>query len=209
MFDEWDEDHVWNEVAEEAWPGLEWDLAHLWLSLGLVRTWNSVLRWETVWSQAGWQDEDSWMWQSWSVMRSKGFVGSLSVITDGSTSVWENSSVADFALYGQLSQLVVDRTPDHWSVTSPCGLVGCASLRSCLGWKMLTVITKRVSKRNADTCRRFTLHLSANRAALAAGEKELTVNLWKGEPNIHSQPVFKYQDKCFQRIQTAMQSASL
>jgi hypothetical protein len=48
--------------------------------------------------------------------------------------------------------------------------------------------------------------LSANRAALVGGEKELTVNLWKDNPIEHSQPVFTYQDKCFQRIQDSYAS---
>ena len=48
--------------------------------------------------------------------------------------------------------------------------------------------------------------LAANSAALAAGEKELKVNLWKENPIEHVQPVFKYQDKCFQRIKQSYAS---
>ena len=50
--------------------------------------------------------------------------------------------------------------------------------------------------------------LAANSAALAAGEKELKVNLWKENPIEHVQPVFKYQDKCFQRIKQSYASLS-
>ena len=50
--------------------------------------------------------------------------------------------------------------------------------------------------------------LAANRAALAAGEKEVRVKLWADDPEPieHVQPVFKYQEKCYQRIQDAYQS---
>ena len=42
--------------------------------------------------------------------------------------------------------------------------------------------------------------LAANRAALANGEKEVRLGLWGGEVE-HQQPVFKYQEKCYQILE--------
>ena len=50
--------------------------------------------------------------------------------------------------------------------------------------------------------------LAANRAAIVSGQKEVQVNLWKENPIVHTQPVFKYQDKCFQRIKDSYSSLS-
>merc|ERR1711990_205159 len=49
--------------------------------------------------------------------------------------------------------------------------------------------------------------LVANRQAINAGEKEVVTTLWKGtSPLEHRQPVFRYQDKCLTRIQTALKN---
>ena len=50
--------------------------------------------------------------------------------------------------------------------------------------------------------------LAANRAAIAGGQQEVQVDLWKENPIAHTQPVFKYQDKCFQRIKDSFNSLS-
>ena len=42
--------------------------------------------------------------------------------------------------------------------------------------------------------------LAANSAALDAGSKEVSVSLWREDPILHTQPAFKYQQKCFKRI---------
>ena len=42
--------------------------------------------------------------------------------------------------------------------------------------------------------------LAANSAALDSGDKEVSVSLWREDPILHTQPTFKYQQKCFKRI---------
>ena len=42
--------------------------------------------------------------------------------------------------------------------------------------------------------------LAANSVALYAGSKEVSVSLWREDPILHTQPAFKYQQKCFKRI---------
>ena len=43
--------------------------------------------------------------------------------------------------------------------------------------------------------------LAANSRAIADNKKEVEVTLWEGSgPLQHSQPTFKYQQKCYQRI---------
>lgn len=131
--------------------------------------------------------------------------GSLCIL--GST-----PTIADFALYGQLSQLIVDRTPDQivrdkypavWSwVRRFEDLSGLEDSKAhCDNKEYLKEILGFAGKV-------YLPFLAANRAALAAGEKEVRVKLWADDPEPieHVQPVFKYQEKCYQRIQDAYQS---
>jgi len=138
------------------------------------------------------------------------FVGSLERhLSDGSLCILgKTPTIADFALYGQLSQLVVDRTPDEiirdkypavWSWVRKFEDLSGLDDAHCDNKEYL----KEMLTFAGEVYFPF---LAANRVALAAGEKEVRVNLWKENPIEHSQPVFKYQDKCFQRIQDSYAS---
>ena len=49
----------------------------------------------------------------------------------------------------------------------------------------------------------FPLPKAANSAALEAGSREVSVPLWREDPILHTQPVFKYQQKCLNRIRAS------
>jgi len=118
---------------------------------------------------------------------------------------------ADFALYGQLSQLVVDRTPDTllrdefpacWAWIRR--LEDLSGLEEGGGEYSATDFLDRMLNFAAEVYLPF---LAANRAAIKAGEKEVETTLWKStHPLEHRQPVFRYQDKCLTRIQTALKA---
>eukprot|EP00092_Neocalanus_flemingeri_P068150 GFUD01083231.1.p1 GENE.GFUD01083231.1~~GFUD01083231.1.p1 ORF type:complete len:237 (+),score=56.64 GFUD01083231.1:395-1105(+) len=138
------------------------------------------------------------------------FVGSLERhLADGSLCILGSTpTIADFALYGQLSQLVVDRTPDEiirdkypavWSWVRKFEDLSGLEKAHCDNKEYLKEILTFAGEV-------YFPFLAANRAALATGEKELKVNLWKENPIEHIQPVFKYQDKCFLRIKQSYAS---
>ena len=102
---------------------------------------------------------------------------------------------ADFALYGQLSQLVVDRTPDTLLRDSfPACWAWIRRLEDLSGLEeggeySPTDFLDRMLKFAAEVYLPF---LAANRAAIAGGEKEVVTTLWKGtSPLEHKQPVFR------------------
>jgi hypothetical protein len=122
---------------------------------------------------------------------------------------------ADFALYGQLSQLVVDRGSDTLLRDS---------YPACWAWvRRMEDLSGPPADHHADSSfleemlgfagSVYLPFLAANRAALAKGEKEVRVTLWpsSAEPLEHCQPVFRYQEKCLARIQvcSAMQCCSV
>lgn len=122
--------------------------------------------------------------------------GSLCIL--GST-----PSVADFALYGQLSQLVVDSSPDRL-IRSQYPAV----------WAWLRKFEDLSGLEGAfycgDACLKEMLRfagsvylpfLQANRQALASGETRLQVEIFTKDPLLHNQPAFKYQEKCFRILQ--------
>jgi len=95
-------------------------------------------------------------------------------------------TVADFALYGQLSQLLVDRTPDR--------LVR-DSYPACWAWVRRM---EDMSGLEADVLGQEGLEDSQY-------VREVMVTLWGSkEPLEHRQPVFGYQAKCLSRIQAAL-----
>jgi len=116
---------------------------------------------------------------------------------------------ADFALYGQLSQLVVDRSADTLVRDSyPAAWAWLRRMEDMSG-----VEEEEVTHENTEFLHEmlrfagevYLPFLVANRAALQAGEKEVRVTLWStSEPIEHRQPVFKYQEKCLARIQAAL-----
>merc|ERR1719225_1150973 len=115
---------------------------------------------------------------------------------------------ADFALYGQLSQLVVDRSSDTLLRDSfPACWAWIRRLEDLSGLEeggeySPTDFLERMLKFAAEVYLPF---LADNRAAIKAGEKEVETTLWKStHPLEHRQPVFRYQDKCLTRIQTAL-----
>ena len=108
---------------------------------------------------------------------------------------------ADFALYGQLSQLVVDRTPDTLLRDSfPACWAWIRRLEDLSGMEeggeySPTDFLERMLKFAAEVYLPF---LTANRAAIKAGEKEVVTTLWKStSPLEHKQPVFRC---CFQNV---------
>ena len=102
---------------------------------------------------------------------------------------------ADFALYGQLSQLVVDRSPDTLLRDS---------FPACWAWirrvEDLSGLEEGGEYSSTDFLDRmlnfaaevYLPFLAANRAAIRAGEKEVATTLWKSSsPLEHKQPVFR------------------
>jgi len=145
-------------------------------------------------------DNPDLVWRSFDA-----FLGSLERhLADGSLCILgKTPTIADFALYGQISQLVVDRTPDEavrdnypavWSWIRRFEDLSGLDTAHCDNEGYL----KEMLSFAGEVYLPF---LAANSAALAAGEKQLTVSLWKENPIEHVQPVFKYQDKCYKRIQ--------
>jgi len=109
---------------------------------------------------------------------------------------------ADFALYGQLSQLVIDRTPDELLRTEYPGV---------WAWVRRFEDLSGLEEAHSDNTtflqeilsfagQVYLPFLAANSAAIEAGLKEVTVELWEEDPIQHTQPIFRYQQKCFQRI---------
>jgi len=133
------------------------------------------------------------------------FTGSLERhLSDGSLCVLgKTPTIADFALYGQLSQLVVDRTPDELIRDNyPAVWSWVRKFEDLSGLEEGHCDNKEYLREMLTFAGEVYLpFLAANRAAISAGEKQFKVNLWKENPIEHIQPVFKYQEKCFQRIQ--------
>ena len=109
---------------------------------------------------------------------------------------------ADFALYGLFSQLIADRTPDElirteyptvWAWTRKVEDLSGLEAAHCDNVQFLQEILTFAGEV-------YLPFLAANSAALYAGEKEVSVSLWRADPILHTQPVFKYQQKCFKRI---------
>jgi len=111
-------------------------------------------------------------------------------------------TVADFALYGQFSQLLADCSPDR--------LIR-EQFPSVWAWiRKFEDLSGEEGAAFADQdCLlnffRFAGHtyfpfLQANRDAVAKGEKDLQVEIM-GDI-VHRQPAFKYQDKCFKTLQS-------
>lgn len=120
---------------------------------------------------------------------------------------------ADFALYGQLSQLVVDRSADRllrdhypgcWAWVRR--MEDLSGLQEGEGEHQDVGYVREMLQFVAEVYLPF---LAANRKALAADEKEVSATLWAAtSPLQHSQPVFRYQDKCLTRIQNALAGLS-
>lgn len=120
----------------------------------------------------------------------------------GSMFLLGRPTVADFALYGQASQLVVDRTPDHILRTEfPACWAWVRAMEDQSGHQGKdTEVSEGAKNMLGFASQVYLPFLAANRAALAAGQGEVHVGLWGGEVD-HRQPVFKYQDKCYKVLQ--------
>jgi len=121
-------------------------------------------------------------------------------------------TAADFALYGQLSQLVIDTSADKLLRDSYPGCWAWVRRLENMSGHMETQGNYEdvgyVTEMLQFIAEVYLPFLAANRKAILANEKEVTVTLWAGSssPLQHSQPVFRYQDKCLTRIQAALAS---
>jgi len=119
-------------------------------------------------------------------------------------------TIADFALYGQLSQLVIDRTSDQmirdnypsvWTwVRLFEDLSGMEGDSYCENQKFLEEILNFAAQV-------YLPFLEANSKSVLDNKQTTEVVLWKNSDSAmnHSQPTFKYQHKCFLRIKEAYQ----
>ena len=114
----------------------------------------------------------------------------------------ERPSLADFGLYGQLSQLVLDPWPlsvvrarapgvENW-VRRLADASGCEG-----GWSDGWISSSAVRALLAMVGRVYLPFLAANARAVEAGEAAVTVTI-DGHP--YAQPTFRYQLKCWREI---------
>jgi len=122
-------------------------------------------------------------------------------------------TVADFALYGQLSQIVIDRTGDQMIRDEYPAVWAWIRLfedlsgvdpdkSSCDNSQYLTEMLQFAS----DVYLPF---LQANSAAVESKKSDTKVTLWQEtSPILHQQQAFKYQHKCYQRIKESFNQLS-
>jgi len=122
----------------------------------------------------------------------------------------DSPTIADFALYGQLSQLVIDRTSDElirdnypavWTwIRLFEDLSGVDGDSYCENQKFLEEMLKFAAQV-------YLPFLEANSSSVLENKPTTEVVLWQNceTPQNHSQPTFKYQHKCFLRIKQTYQ----